>query len=293
MGSVFAQTCVCAKIRGIGLFRKMPFSRHFAHFFGHPSLRPFFPLGALLACCRNVDEVDTRETLRKKGVSDWFRVFLPRRLLLLLLKASVLRTVFDDNFSPCHYLFSTFRSSNFWRNWALRFENALGLQSRGRFEKFFFGVVSGACSHLTRGERAGASIFCRVWCRWQKWPCRCGAEGFRVFLGVFVFWRPLFRKLSSGPLHAPLFLFRCLFAFLMGLGATPHCTCVFGQLAFDLLIFRSPWFLSLLFVTFSLFFLSCFVFFPFLVVLSLFFCFLAFVHEKNNIKILHLKVLFS
>ena len=145
----------------------------------------------------------------KQGVSDRFRVFFPRRLLHLLEKASILRTVFDDNFF-CVSLFSTFRSSNFWRNWVLRFKNALGLQSRVVLRSVFFCVVSGTRANLTRGGRAGTSIFLSVWCRWQKWPCRCGAEGFRVFFGFFLV--TPFSQTSSGPLHTPSF---CLGVFLI------------------------------------------------------------------------------
>ena len=56
-------------------FQKSPFSRPFAYFFGHPSLRVFFFLGALLARRTNVEEVDTRETLRNKGFRTDFAPF--------------------------------------------------------------------------------------------------------------------------------------------------------------------------------------------------------------------------
>ena len=56
------QICVCAKICEIGLFRKMPLSRHFAHFFGHPSLRPFFDLVLFWL----VAEMSTRWTRAKR-----------------------------------------------------------------------------------------------------------------------------------------------------------------------------------------------------------------------------------
>ena len=93
-------------------FRKMPFSRHFAHFFGHPSLRPFFPLVLFWLVGRMLmNEVDARNAT-KQGVSDRFRVCLPLRPRHLLEKASILRTVFNDNFF-CVLLFSIFRSSNF------------------------------------------------------------------------------------------------------------------------------------------------------------------------------------
>ena len=103
-----------------------------------------------------VAEMSTRWTHAKRCKTRGFRPI--SRLSssstpLVLFKASILRTKFDDNFF-CVLLFSTFRSSNFLQNWVLRFKNALGLQSRGRFEKRFSCVVSGARANLTRGERA-------------------------------------------------------------------------------------------------------------------------------------------
>ena len=111
---------------------------------------------------------------------------------------------------------------------------SLGLQNRGRFERAFFAfcpVRAQICRAV--GARA-CQVFCQSWGHRQNWPRSCGAEGFRVFF-VFFFFRPRFRKRPGGPLHTPLFLFRCfslLFAFFLGLGATQPCTCVFGQLAF-------------------------------------------------------------
>ena len=75
-------------------------------------------------------------------------------------------------------------------------------------------------------------VFCRSWGHCQKWPCGCGAEGFCVFFRFF--FDPVFADFKCSSSHPP-FLFRCFclwFAFFLGLGATPHCTCVFGHLAF-------------------------------------------------------------
>ena len=128
----------------------------------------------------------------------------------------------------------------------------------------------------------------------------------RVFPCFSVFFvDPVFANLKWSSSHPPLFLwvFSFLFAFFLGMGVTPHCTCVFGQLAFNPsyyffvfwgLLTKALFFslkkgyfgsflsaslsfslvFSLLFVThslslsFSLLLLSCFL--SFLVVLSLF-----------------------
>ena len=80
------------------------------------------------------------------------------------------------------------------------------------------------------GARA-CQVFCRSWghCQVfsQKWPCVAVRRVFASFR--FSFSTP-FSQTSSAPLHTPLFLFRCfclLFALFLGLGAAPHCTCVF------------------------------------------------------------------
>ena len=81
------------------------------------------------------------------------------------------------------------------------------------------------------GARA-CHVFCWSWGRCQRWPCGCGAEGFRVFF----YSSSLFSRTSSATLRTPLFLSWCfslLCAFFLGLGATQPCTCVFGQLAFN------------------------------------------------------------
>ena len=196
MGNVFfAQNCAWSEIREIGTFlATLPWG-------------PFFDLVLFWL----VAEMSTRWTHAKCYKTRGFRPI--SRLSasstpLVLFKASILRTKFDDNFF-CVLLFSTFRSSKFWRNWVFRFKNALGLQSQGRFEKRFFCVVSGARANLTRGERAGAIIFCLVWRRSQKWPRRCGAEGFPVFFGFFL--ATLFRKLQMVLCTPPSF---CLGVFL-------------------------------------------------------------------------------
>ena len=69
--------------------------------------------------------------------------------------------------------------------------------------------MSGARANLTRGERAGAIFFCRVWRPSQKWPRRCGAEGFHVFFGFLC--ATLFRKLRVVLFTPPSF---CLGVFL-------------------------------------------------------------------------------
>ena len=265
--------------------------------FWPPFLEALFFLGALLARRTNVEEVDTRETLRNKGFRTDFASFFLFDPSICLKKPRFCGPSSTIIFPACYYfLFSEVR---FLTKLGFEVQNALGLQSRGRFQKRLFCIVSGARARKfdAMGARA-RQFFCRVWCRWQKWPCRCGAEGFRVFFG-FCLATP-FSQTSSGPLHTPLFLFRCfslLFAFFLGLEATAHCTCVFGQLAFDLPFFcflgsflqkhcfspwrrvilvhfsvspfRSPWLLPLLFITLSL---SLYLFFFLVFFLSLSCC---------------------
>ena len=241
-------------------------------------------------------------------------------------------------------LFCTVRCSNFCRNWVSKVKKPLGLQNRARFEKGIFRSLSAARANLARGGCAAVPFFSVDFGSLSKWPCRCGAEGFSVFSGFFL---TPFSKTSSGPLHIPLFFFRCFFSFvriLLGIGdnAALHiCFWAVGlqpflsfggfwgllrktlffplkkgylgsflSASFLCLPFVRPWLLSLLFVTLSLslslyfslsfffvFFLPCcLVFiFTFLVFLLFFSCLVAsfLFHEKNNFKILHLKVCFS
>ena len=214
---------------------------------------------------------------------------------------------------------------------------------KGYFSQF----VRCARKFGARGVRGGAVFFRGFWVPVKMaLPLRCGGF-FRVFR--FCFW-PRFRKPQVVLFTPPSFslgVFSLLFAFFLGLGATPHCTYVFGQLAFNpsylLGVFGvflekhcfspwkrviwvhfsvSPFCVSLSFVlgffhfslslslslyfslslSLSLFLLSCFflpcclVFiFTFLVFLLFFSCLVAsfLFHEKNNFKILHLKVCFS
>ena len=100
-------------------------------------------------------------------------------------------------------------------------------------KRVFFAV----CPLRAQISRAGGARRCRFF-PWisgpsQKWPRGCGAEGFSVFFGFFV--DPVFANLKWSSSHPPLFLwvFSFLFAFFLGMGVTPHCTCVFGQLAFN------------------------------------------------------------
>ena len=281
----------------------------------------------------------------KQGVLEPFRVCPPLRSLLAFRKSFILRTCLEDNFFRM-LLFCTVRCSNFCRNWVSKVKKPLGLQNRARFEKGIFRSLSAARANLARGGCAAVPFFFVDFGSLSKWPCRCGAEGFSVFSGFF--W-PRFRKPQVVLFTSPSFslgVFSLLFAFFLGLGATPHCTYVFGQLAFNpsyllgvswgllrktlffplkkgylgsflsvsflCLPFVRPWLLSLLFVTFSLSLslsllslsLSSFLFFfsllsclyfnlpCFFVVFS---CLVAsfLFHEKNNFKILHLKVCFS
>ena len=278
----------------------------------------------------------------KQGVSEPFRVSVPLRSLLACRNGFILRTPLEDNFFR-RLLFCTVPCSKFCRNWVSKLKKPLGLQNRARFEKRIFRSVSAARANLARGGCAAVPFFSVDFGSLSKMalPLRCGGF-FRLFR--FFFSTP-FSKTSSGPLHIPVFFFGCfslLFAFFLGLGATPHCTYVFGQLAFNPSYFLgvfgvflekhcfSPWkrviwvhfsvspfcvslsfflasftslchslslsLLSLFFFILSCFFsslLSCLYFYLpcFFAVLS---CLVAsfLFHEKNNIKILHLKVYF-
>ena len=169
----------------------------------------------------------------KQGVLEPFRVCPPLRSLLAFRKSFILRTCLEDNFFRM-LLFCTVRCSNFCRNWVSKVKKPLGLQNRARFEKGIFRSLSAARANLARGGCAAVPFFFVGFGSLSKWPCRCGAEGFSVFSG-FVF-DPVFENLKWSSSHPPLFLwvfFSLLFAFFLGLGATPHCTYVFGQLAFN------------------------------------------------------------
>ena len=316
MGSVFSvQICVCAKICEIGLFRKMPFSRHIAHFFGHPSLRPFFWLGALLACHRNVDEVDARETLRNKGFRTDFASFFLFDSCSCFTKPRFCGPISTIIFSACYYL-----SKMRW-----------GCRAEVVFKSVFFGVVSGARIFDARRAR-GRDNFLLGLASVPKMasPLRCGGFSrlFRLFLAT------LFRKLQVVLFTPPSF---CLGVFsfvrlLLGIGGNAalhvcfwavglqpsyfclvfrvflqkHCFSLkkgyFGSFLGVSLSFSLASFTSLCHSLFLFFFLSLslylslsfsFLLFPFLVVLSLFLpslffgcsllsCFFAFVSWKEQ-----------
>ena len=100
------------------------------------------------------------------------------------------------------------------------------------WKAYFSQCVRCARKFGARGVRSGAVFF-----RGFRVPVKNGlaAAVRRVFPSFPVFFVDLVFETSSGPPHIPVFFFGCfslLFAFFLGLGATPHCTCVFGQLAF-------------------------------------------------------------
>ena len=210
----------------------MPFSRVFARFFGHPSRKPFFLDSGLLSCGNAAVEVDTRETLQNKGFRNHFASLYLFDPLWRFEKASfcgpVLRIIFPYVTILYGSMFEILSKLGFKRQ-----KNPWGCRTELVLKRVFFAV----CPLRAQIWRAGGARRCRFF-SWilgpcQKWPCRCGAEGFSVFSGFFL---TPFSKTSSGPLHIPLFFFGCfslLFAFFLGLGATPHCTYVFGQLAFN------------------------------------------------------------
>ena len=186
-----------------------------------------------------VAEMSTRWTHAKRYKTRGFRPI--SRLScsstpLVLIKASILRTKFDDHFFLRVTIFY-FLKFDFLTKLYFEVQKRIGAAEPRSFSKAFFCVVSGALANLTHGERARATIFCRVWRRSQN---GLAAAVRRVFASFSVFSGDPFSQTSSGAFHTLFFLFRCfslLFAFFLGLGATPHCTCVFGQLAFNLLIF--------------------------------------------------------
>ena len=243
--------------------------------------------------------MDTRETLRNKGFRTDFAPFFLFDPSCCFKKPRFCGPCSTIIFSACHY-FLLSEVCDFLTKLGFEVQKRVGAAEPRSFSDSFFFVVSGARANLTRGGRAGASAFLSGLVSLAKMALllRCGGFS-RLFRS---FCSSPFSQTSSGPLHTPFFLLRCffLFAFFLGLGATPHCTCVIGQLAFNpffggflgsfyknivfppdkglfwfisqclpfLSPFRSPWFLSLLFVTLSMFLFSCF--FSFLVVFSLF-----------------------
>ena len=311
-------------------------------FFGHPSWRPFFLHSGLLSSGNTAVEADTRETLQNKGFrSDVvaFYIFEPfRRVDMARFSGPVLRIIFcavtilyGSMFEILSKLgfqgkkaLGAAEPSSFWKghvSQCVRCARKFGARRvRGRVVFFLgFGVVA---------KNVLAAAVRRVF------------PSFPVFF--FFFLDPVFENFKWSFSHPPFFFgcFSLLFAFFLGLGATPHCTCVFGQLAFNPSYFLgvfgvflekhcfspwkrviwvhfsvSPFCVSLSFflasftslchtfsLSLSLFLLSCF----FSSLLSCFYfylpCFLLFFlvlllrfwfHEKNNIKILHLKTFFS
>ena len=165
--------------------------------------------------------------------------FLPRRLLLWSYekKLRFCGPNLDDNFFPRLTIFygsevRFFDEIGFWR-----FKNALGLQNRGHFQKGIFGSCVGLRAQIWRAASARRRryFFLVVFaCGPTNGLAAAVRRVFRVFFG-FCCGR-LFRKLQVVLFTPPSFCLRCfslLFAFFLGLVATPHCTCVFGQLAFN------------------------------------------------------------
>ena len=282
----FAENRRRRKKREIDLFAKWPFSRLFARFFGHPYRKSFFVDSGQLSSGNTSVEVDTRETLQNKGFrSDFAALYLFEhfgRVETASFCGPLLRIIFSVG-----YYFLRFHVRKFVEIGFPSSKNPWGCRTELVLKSVFFAV----CPLRAQIWRAGGARRCRFF-PWisgpcQKWPCRCGVEGFSVFSAFF---STPFSKTSGGPPHIPVFFFGCfslLFAFFLGLGATPHCTYVFGQLAFGpsyflgvlgvflekhcffppekglfgvisqclpfVSPFRSSWRLSLLFVTLSLF----------------------------------------
>ena len=214
-------------------FRKMAIFEAFCAFFWPPFLEALFsPLWSSVFWQHSRRGGHTRNAT-KQGVSERFRGFLHLRALWACRHGKILWTRLEDNFLR-GLLFCTVRCSKFCRNWVSKVKKPLGLQNRARFEKAIFRSVSAARANLARGGCAAVSFFFSDLGSLPKMSLRLRCGGFfRLFR--FFFSTP-FSKTSSGPLHIPLFFFGCfslLFAFFLGLGATPHCTCVFGQLAFN------------------------------------------------------------
>ena len=307
---VFAENRRWSENREIGLFAEGPFSRFFAHFFGRPSLRPFFLDSGLLSPGNRRRGGHTRNATKQR-VSERFRVFLPLQALLACRKGLILRTRLEDHFFWV-LLFCTVRCSKFCWNWVCRVKSPWGCRTELVLKRAFFAVCPlGGQIWRAVGAPRPCHFFLGFGIAAKNVLAAAARRVFSSF-SVFFFFDP-FSQTSSGPLHIPLFFFGCfslLFAFFLGLGATPHCACVFGQLAFNpsyfgfflgsfykntvfpaekglfwfisqclpfVSPFRSHWLLSLFFVTLSFFFFCFFLFFSFLVVLflflpSLFFC---------------------
>ena len=194
---------------------------------------PFFVNFGLLSSAKTFVEVDTRETLQNKGFWSHFASLYLFHPFWSFEKASFCGPVLRIIFSVCYY-FVRFGVRVFVEIGFQRSKNPWGCRTELVLKRVFFAV----CPLRAQIWRAGGARRCRFF-SWllgthQKWACRCGAEGFSVFCGFFC--STPFSKTSSGPLHIPLFFFGCfslLVAFFLGLGAMPHCTCVFGQLAFN------------------------------------------------------------
>ena len=83
-------------------------------------------------------------------------------------------------------------------------KNPWGCRTELVLKSVFFAV----CPLRAQIWRAGGAQRCRFF-SWisgpcQKWPCRCGAEGFSVFSGFF--FDPVFENLKWSSSHPPLFL---------------------------------------------------------------------------------------
>ena len=217
-------------------FGKMALFEAFCALFWPPFPETLF----LTSCSCGLSQICRRggrtRNATKQGVSDRFGVFLARRLLLCLPKLRFCGPNLTNFFSASYYfLFSEVRffgEIGFWGS-----KTRWGCRTEVIFKRVFLALCR-ARAQIWRAASARARYF---FLGFRVGPTNgLAAAVRRVFASFSVFVADPFSQTSSGPFHTPLFLFRCfslLFDFFLGLGATPLCTCVFGQLAFNLPFF--------------------------------------------------------
>ena len=179
---------------------------------------PFFVNFGLLSSAKTSVEVDTRETLQNKGFWSHFASLYLFDPFWSFEKASFCGPVLRIIFSVCYY-FVRFDVRVFVEIGFQWSKNPWGCRTELVLKRVFFAV----CPLRAQIWRAGGARRC-LFFSWllgahQKWACRCGAEGFSVFCGFFLF-DPVFENLKWSSSHPPLFLwvffsFGCI---LLGIG---------------------------------------------------------------------------
>ena len=193
---------------------------------------PFFVNSGLLSCGKTSVEVDTRETLQNKGFRSHSRLCASSIPCGVSKKTSFCGPVLRIIFCGVTILYGSM--FEFCRIWVSKVKNPWGCRTELVLKRVFFAVCPLRAQIWRAGGARPVSFFSVVFGCLSKMASRLRCRGFfRLFRSFLL---TPFSQTSSGPLPIPLFVLGCfslLFAFFLGLVATPHCTCVFWAVGFQ------------------------------------------------------------